>query len=116
MEKRWRWRGMILLAVLAVVSGSVRAAGHRTPIVSGYGAKGSYEIRSERFPSPLFERADVHVFQPTRQPTQSESAPGKFPVIFFVPGFTNNDPDEYRGLISHMVSRGYAVVFTPYQV
>lgn len=98
-----------LLAISPLLLTSVQANGHRTPIASGYGANGDYASQVDRFPSPLYDRADVVVFRPV-------GASGKVPVIFFAPGYTNNDPDEYRGLIAHIVSRGYAVVFTPFQI
>lgn len=103
----------ILLAIFMVVSAVLATPGlaldHRTPIGSGYGANGDFGVKSDRFPSPLYDREDVYIFRP-------EGVTGKVPVIFFVPGYSNNDPDEYRGLIDHIVSRGYAVVFTPFQL
>jgi uncharacterized protein (TIGR03437 family) len=108
-EARRSMRLASLMAAVLLLSIVAKANGHRTPIASGYGANGEYALRVDRFPSPLYERADVVVFRP-------EGVPGKVPVIFFAPGYTNNDPDEYRGLITHIVSRGYAVVFTPFQL
>lgn len=84
-------------------------ADHQKPISSGFGANGRFEVQIDRFPSPLYSSADVRVFRPI-------GAKGKVPVIFFVPGYSNNNPDKYRGLITHIVSRGYAVVFTPYHL
>lgn len=98
----------MLLAIWLVVAGGVRAD-HRTPIASGFGANGHYELVIDRFPSPLYRTADVRVFRP-------RGVKGKVPVVFFVPGYSNNNPDKYRGLITHMVSRGFAVVFTPYHL
>ncbi len=98
-----------LLMVVAMMAEAGLATGHRTPITSGFGSNGSYGVRSDRFPSPLYDREDVYVFRP-------EGLAGRVPVIFFAPGYSNNDPDEYRGLIVHVVSRGYAVVFTPFQL
>ena len=109
-SRRGRW--IFLLAILLIapmLSAPVEANGHRSPIASGYGANGDYGLRVDRFPSPRYEREDISVFRP-------EGMQGKPPVIFFAPGYSNNDPDEYRGLITHVVSRGYAVVFTPYQL
>ena len=103
----------ILLAILITVSAGVATPGlaldHRTPIGSGYGANGDFGVKSDSFPSPLYDRADVYVFRP-------DGVTGKVPVIFFAPGYSNNDPEKYRGLIDHIVSRGYAVVFTPFQL
>jgi uncharacterized protein (TIGR03437 family) len=79
------------------------------PITAGYGAQGNYSVSAERFASPLFQSENVHVFRPNEA-----SAP--VPVLFFAPGFGNNDPASYRPLINHLVSRGYAVVFSPFQI
>lgn len=98
-----------LLAISPLLITSAQATGQRTPIVSGYGANGDFAVQVDRFPSPLYRRADVQVFRPA-------GVVERVPVIFFAPGYSNNDPDEYRGLIEHVVSRGYAVVFTPFQL
>jgi uncharacterized protein (TIGR03437 family) len=79
------------------------------PIVSGYGANGPYAVREEKFPSPLFTAENVHVFLPA-------GMSNKTPVIFFAPGYSNNDPDAYDALIRHIVSRGHALVFAPFQL
>ncbi|MBK8316284.1 MAG: hypothetical protein IPL01_20610 [Acidobacteria bacterium] len=80
-----------------------------TPIASGYGAQGSFIAIADKFPSPLYESENVYVFRPA-------GASGRVPVVFFAPGFGNNDPQEYQSLISHIVSRGNALVFAPYQI
>jgi uncharacterized protein (TIGR03437 family) len=78
------------------------------PITSGYGANGSFTASEARFPSPLYAEQNVVVFRP------NTNAPA--PVVFFAPGFSVQTPDNYRPLIQHIVSRGYAVVFSPFQV
>ena len=99
---------LALLAVCAVVS-SARSQSPFQPIPSGYGANGSYAVTEDKFPSPLYDRENVHVFRPA-------GAAGKVPVIFFAPGYSNNDPSEYEALIHHIVSRGYALVHAPFQL
>ncbi|HKQ72198.1 MAG TPA: hypothetical protein VJ810_00625 [Blastocatellia bacterium] len=79
------------------------------PIQSGYGANGPFAVTDEKFSSPLYDRENVHVFRP-------EGATSPAPVIFFAPGFANNDPREYEALINHVVSRGYALVYAPFQI
>src|SRR5215471_13724000 len=69
------------------------------PIQSGYGANGPFAIIDEKFSSPLYDSENVHVFRPA-----GDTVP--VPVIFFAPGFANNDPDDYEPLINHIVSRG----------
>ncbi len=85
------------------------AQGPIPPIQSGYGANGQFTATVDKFPSPLYDNEKVQVFRPAgvTQPV---------PVIFFAPGFNNNDPVEYRALIAHIVSRGYALIHLPFQV
>ena len=79
------------------------------PIQSGYGANGTFTVTDEKFPSPLYDNENVHVFRPA-------GATAPLPVIFFAPGFANNDPKEYEALINHIVSRGFALVYAPFQI
>ena len=103
-----------LSLVLAVVCLTFVARAHNQPVLfqpiaSGYGANGPYAINEEKFPSPQFSLENVHVFRPA-------GVTAKTPVIFFAPGYSNNDPAAYRSLINHIVSRGYALVFAPFQL
>src|SRR5262245_11357455 len=106
-----------LFVFLLVVSFTPAAEAHTQadapapfqPITSGYGANGPYSVIEEKFPSPLYDRENVHVFRPA-------GVTEKVPVIFFAPGYNNNDPDEYESLINHIVSRGYALVHAPFQL
>ena len=82
------------------------------PIASGYGANGSFTVSEARFPSPLFRDKDVVVYLPSSRANTNAPAP----VIFFAPGFSVQEPDTYAPLIQHLVSRGYAVVFSPFQI
>jgi uncharacterized protein (TIGR03437 family) len=95
--------GNLLLHQLAAAQTSI------PPITSGYGANGSFTMTDDRFASPLFPSENVHVFRPAERSSVA-------PVIFFAPGFGATDPANYRPLIQHIVSRGYAVVFSPFQV
>src|SRR5690242_14439434 len=99
---------LLAFALLCAICGRASAAGPIPPIQSGYGANGNFAVTVDKFPSPLYDNEKVQVFRPS-------GAPGSVPVIFFAPGFNNNDPDEYRPLINHVVSRGYALVYAPFQ-
>lgn len=99
----------IALWLFLVLLIEVRADGPFASIASGFGANGSYAVRADKFPSPMYERENVYVFRP-------EGATQRVPVIFFAPGYNNNDPVEYRALIDHIVSRGYALVYAPFQI
>jgi uncharacterized protein (TIGR03437 family) len=104
-----------LLALLFIVSFNLvvqaqsAAPSPFQPIRSGYGANGPFAVTEDKFPSPLFSSENVHVFRPAGALT-------KVPVIFFAPGYGNYDPDEYEPLINHIVSRGYALVYAPFQI
>ena len=102
-------RFLIAIVSLASFAVSAQAKGPIPPIQSGYGANGAFTVKVDKFQSPLYDNEKVQVFRPVEK---TEPAP----VIFFVPGFHNNDPDEYRPLINHIVSRGYALVYLPFQV
>jgi hypothetical protein len=76
-------------------------------ITTGYGADGPYQMQIESIGNPGLRRKPVQVFFP-------EGAPGKRPVIFFSHGFGPGKWEFYSGLIRHMVSRGYIVVYSTY--
>lgn len=90
-----------------------RAMGTAGPITAGYGAPGPFGIERVGFASPLFTQEDVYVYRPRGGP---QGAGGRVPVIFFTPGFSNTKPEEYAALIDHIVSQGYALVFSPFQI
>ncbi len=98
-----------LLFVLLLVLLAPFAQAQIPPITSGYGANGNFTVSDERFASPLFQAENVHVFRPVE-------ATAPVPVIFFAPGFSLTDPASYHPLINHIVSRGYAVIFSPFQL
>lgn len=77
-----------------------------TPIDSGYGAPGPHGIVRDTFVNPAYDRSVVYVFRP-------HGVKGRLPVIFFAHDFGSPDPEEYAGLISHLVGRGLVVVFPP---
>ncbi len=101
---------IILLAGIILLSHQLAVAQSTIPpIASGYGANGAFTVLDERFASPLFPTENVRVFRPAERSSLA-------PVIFFAPGFGATDPATYRPLINHIVSRGYAVVFSPFQI
>jgi uncharacterized protein (TIGR03437 family) len=100
----------LLAILLAAASCAVAwAQGPVPPITSGYGARGEFAVTAEKFSSPLYDRENVYVFRPA-----GLTAPA--PVVFFAPGYNNNDPKEYEALINHIVSRGYALIYAPFQL
>lgn len=99
----------LALSLIPAIQAQSTAQSPFQPIPSGYGANGPFAVTDEKFASPLYDRENVHVFRPA-------GATAPTPVIFFAPGFANNDPVEYKPLINHIVSRGYALVYAPFQI
>lgn len=78
-------------------------------IMKGYGAEGPYAMDIRTLKNPLWGGEPVSVFFPA-------GAGGPRPVIFFSHGFGASDwRRAYAPFIRHMVSRGYIVVYSPYE-
>jgi predicted alpha/beta hydrolase len=78
------------------------------PIEQGFGALGPWQMNVDSLPQPLWRGRWVHVFSPA-------GAPGPRPAILFCHGYSSSRPEHYLPLIMHMVSKGYVVIFSPYQ-
>ena len=78
------------------------------PITEGFGAFGQYLMRVDSIPQPRWKNHFVHLFSP-------EGREGPCPVIFFCHGYSSSNPENYLPLISHIVSKGYICIFSPYQ-
>jgi 4-amino-4-deoxy-L-arabinose transferase-like glycosyltransferase/dienelactone hydrolase len=77
------------------------------PLEQGFGARGPHlPVRRERLASPV---SPVWLFTPA-------DAHAPLPVVVLAHAYETGDPDAYRGLIDHLVSRGNAVVFPEYMV
>jgi pimeloyl-ACP methyl ester carboxylesterase len=79
------------------------------PIEEGFGSLGPWQMVVDSLPQPLWPGRYVHVFSP-------QKADSPRPVIFFCHGYSSSNPQHYLPLISHIVSKGYMVVFSPYQM
>ncbi|HDK17602.1 MAG TPA: alpha/beta hydrolase [Nitrospirae bacterium] len=78
-------------------------------ITKGYGSNGPYDMDIKTISNPLWKRKKISVFFPKGVSDQR-------PVIFFSHGFGGTDwKYAYAPFIRHMVSRGYIVIFSPYQ-
>ncbi|MGB3509849.1 MAG: hypothetical protein WBA93_11510 [Microcoleaceae cyanobacterium] len=78
------------------------------PIRNGYGALGIHSVSRETFPSPLWRFKQVHVYYPS-------GVNSPVPVIFFAHAYGAIYPKLYDALIQHIVSQGYALVYSPYK-
>jgi acetyl esterase/lipase len=79
----------------------------QNPIDSGFGADGPYSIICRRFPSPRNTKDTVSFFVP-------DPAAHPLPVILFLHGYNNGKTEYFYHLIDHIVSNGYALIFSPY--
>jgi hypothetical protein len=79
------------------------------PIEEGFGSMGPWQMVVDSLPQPLWPGHYVHVFSP-------QDADSPRPVVFFCHGYSSSNPQHYLPLISHMVSKGYMVIFSPYQM
>jgi pimeloyl-ACP methyl ester carboxylesterase len=102
--------GLILVTLIATLAPS----GPQTPptppeqAVSGPGSRAyaHASLTTSRFGS---EADEVHVFEP------ADPTPERAPVVVFCHGWTATDPALYGAWITHIVRRGYTVVFPRYQ-
>jgi len=94
---------------LALVPAVVRAQSCDAkipPIATGYGADGPYKADADSVDNPTF-RKPVQVFLPV-------GAQGKRPVVFFSHGYGPSMWEINKGLLMHIASRGYIVVYSTY--
>jgi dienelactone hydrolase len=102
---------LVFAAAFAICASSADAAdsGQCTaqPIVTGYGADGSYGVETEQLPNPGDAADNMTIYFP-------KGAEGPRPVIFFAHGFGPGLTDTYADLLRHMTSKGYIVVFSTY--
>ena len=77
------------------------------PIDSGFGAKGVWETDEDSIAHPKWGGHHVYLFHPQQQRSPA-------PVVFFCHGISADNPILYMQLIRHLVSWGYAVLYSPY--
>jgi len=108
-DKKYRHIASCISTIVAMMWASFAAGGTIPPPASGYGADGPFSVTVQTFasPGPFLPGSNVSVFLP-------DGATGPVPTIFFAHGFNGENPDLYRGILNHLASRGYGVVFSPY--
>lgn len=79
------------------------------PIAHGYGSDSTLDATTDSFPNPRTSDLNVYLFRP-------ESLSTPVPVLFLIPGYSGSDPHLFDPLIDHVVSRGMAVMFSPYPI
>lgn len=111
MKYFWLVLGWFILqsaSVLLLQAQTTMYSGPVPRITSGFGADGAFQVETQTFPSPLFRGQVVTVYLP-------RGAEGRVPVVFFAHGFGAISPANYVELLRHIATRGYAVVYAPYQ-
>jgi dienelactone hydrolase len=89
--------------------GQVRCEAAVAPIREGFGAPGPHRSVEQSFPNPEWPSMRVVV----RLPVEAQRP---VPVILFAHAFGTPEPRAYEALLTHITSRGFAVVFSPYMV
>ena len=88
---------------------SAKCDGSIPRIHTGYGANGSFDMEMQTLKNPLWSKEKVTVIFP-------KGSNKKNPVIFFSHAYGAKDWNfSYDDFISHIVSKGYIVVYSPYQ-
>jgi len=106
LKKTMRKSPAVLVGVLLIAQ-SARSQCTIPPIETGLGANGPYTVALHTVPNPLSASVNVYVYLP-----QEREPP--VPVTFFAHGYGAVDPSFYSRLITHIVSRGCAVVYASY--
>ncbi|MBN2426605.1 MAG: T9SS type A sorting domain-containing protein [Calditrichaceae bacterium] len=99
---------LLVIFVFLMSIANAQYEGPVSPIESGYGATGPYNVSVISFPSPLWPDRNVEIFYP-----DNISLP--VPGIFFSHGYGGNSSVYQQELLNHIASVGYAAVFSPYK-
>lgn len=75
---------------------------------SGYGSDGPHTVAVETFNNVNFPGHTINIYYPA-----DVSAP--VPTLFYSHAYGGNDPENIIGVLNFIASKGYAVVFVPYQ-
>ncbi len=95
-----------LISFISQTSGQIDSL-QIAPVSSGYGANGPYEAVVDSILHPGMADNFVYFFRP-------RNFFEKCPIVFFCHGIGENNPQAYGALITHIVSRGIAVVYSTY--
>jgi len=75
---------------------------------TGYGCDGSHPVAVETFNNVNFNGHTINIYHPADVTTP-------VPTIFYSHAYGGNDPENIIGVLNFIASKGYAVVFVPYQ-
>jgi hypothetical protein len=102
----------LLLTLAFCLTTSVVFSQYSDPNISkpatGYGSDGVHPVGVVSFQNPNFQGKKIEIYYPKDVKT-------KVPTLFFCHGYGGNNPKHIRGLLRFVASKGYAMVFVPYQ-
>ena len=99
----------IFFAAITAFSATAQYADPNFPVpTSGYGSNGSHPVAVETFNNVNFTGHTINIYHP-----QDITTP--VPTIFYSHAYGGNDPENIIGVLNFIASKGYAVVFVPYQ-
>lgn len=100
---------LLLVGLLSVNFGIAQYADPNFPKpTTGYGSDGSHAVAVETFTNPNFTGHTINIYHPADVNTA-------VPTIFYSHAYGGNDPENIIGVLNFIASKGYAVVFVPYQ-
>jgi hypothetical protein len=102
----------LLLLIFFQVTSQILFSQYNDPNIpkpaSGYGADGSHVPAVISFANPAFPTNTIQIYYPS-------DIIGKVPTIFYSHAFGGNNSANISGMLNFVASKGYAVVFVPYQ-
>jgi len=107
------WSAMVLACLVAAPA---RPQTYVPPTSGDFGAPGPFTVSVHTFTNPVYPTANgetlvVSVYHP------GASINPALPTIFFAHGYTSpiGNAANYLNILNHLASRGYNVVFSPYE-
>jgi hypothetical protein len=111
-----RVAGFLAGALVVIQSSQIVAQTYQPPAPGDFGGAGAFSVSVLTFTNPVYPAANgqplvVSVFHP------GTTINAALPTIFFAHGFTSpvGSADNYLNILNHLASRGYNVVFSPYE-
>lgn len=115
----WAASGLAFVMAWSLVGALTGHSRASAATVDGLGARGPCESTHQKFPNPLWGAPRTHLFLPEGEadaPVGGSCGDGSRPAVVFVHGYSASFPEVYAGLIDHLVSMGFAVLYPTYQL
>lgn len=99
---------LIFVLSLSFIRIDAQYQGPIDAITDGYGTNGEHEVSVMNITNDYWMLRDISIFYPT-------DVSNPVPTIFYSHGYASVDTAFHIETLRHLASRGYAVVFVPYQ-